>query len=89
MTLTIEAFLVGVISACSFLAGLYFLKFWNRTHDSLFLCFSIAFFIEGVNRVATLHVQHPNEGNPWTYVVRLVAFIIILGGILEKNYGRR
>lgn len=83
----VEAFLLGVIAITSLTAGLFFLKFWRRTHDSLFLAFSVAFLIEGVNRVATLNASHPNEGSPWIYTVRLLAFLIILGGILHKNYG--
>lgn len=83
----VEAFLLGVIAITSLTAGLFFLKFWRRTHDSLFLAFSVAFFIEGINRVATLNAAHPNEGSPWIYTVRLLAFLIILGGILHKNYG--
>jgi hypothetical protein len=35
-----------------------------------------------------MFVEHPNEGASWVYLVRLVAFLIILGGILHKNYGR-
>ena len=83
----LEAFLLGVIATSSLTAGVFFLRFWVRTRDSLFLCFSIAFVIEGLNRVGTLFVKHPSEGSPWIYVVRLIAFLIILGGILHKNYG--
>lgn len=83
----VEAFLLGVIAITSLTAGLFFLKFWRRTRDSLFLAFSVAFLIEGVNRTAVLNAKHPNEGSPWIYTVRLIAFLIILGGILHKNYG--
>jgi len=51
------------------------------------VAFAVAFLIEGVNRIAVLEVERPNEGSPWTYVVRLIAFLIILAGILNKNYG--
>lgn len=84
-----EPFLLGIVAITSLIAGLFFLKFWRRTRDSLFLAFSIAFLIEGFNRVATLNTDHPNEGSPWIYTVRLIAFLIILGGILHKNYGAK
>jgi uncharacterized membrane protein HdeD (DUF308 family) len=84
----VEPFLLGVIACSSFVPSLFFLKFWRRTRDFLFLCFAAAFLIEGVNRSAILFVAHPNEGSPWTYVVRLIAFLIILAGILRKNYGQ-
>ncbi len=83
----LDAFLLGVIATTSITAAVFFLRFWRRTHDSLFLAFAIAFLIEGVNRIAVLEVDRPNEGSPWTYVVRLIAFLIILAGILNKNYG--
>ncbi len=83
----VDAFLLGVIATTSITAAIFFLKFWRRTHDSLFLAFGVAFLIEGVNRITVLEVERPNEGSPWTYVVRLIAFLIILAGILNKNYG--
>lgn len=80
-------FLIGVIATASFAAGCLFLKYWKRTRDTLFLAFALAFFIEAFNRVPLLFSQHPNEGSPGYYLVRLVSFLIILGGIVKKNYG--
>jgi len=87
MTPIIEAFLVGVIATASITAGLYFLKFWRDTRDSFFLAFAASFTIEGINRVAILFLRRPNEGSPWIYLVRLLAFLLILIAILRKNYG--
>jgi len=83
---TTEGFLLGVISTCSVLAGMFFLKFWRRTRDSLFLAFGIAFLVEGINRAVLLDLSNPNEAHALTYVVRLLASLIILAGILHKNY---
>jgi len=83
----IEFFLLGTIATSSITASMFFYKFWRRTRDSLFLCFGIAFLIEGLNRIALLASEHPNEANPWVYIVRLAAFLIILVGILRKNFG--
>lgn len=77
---------MGVIATSSLTAGVFFLKFWRRTHDSLFLAFAVAFLIEGVNRTALLLVAKPNEGSPAIYIVRLFAFLLILAAILKKNY---
>lgn len=82
----VDSFLLGVVVATSFTAGVFFLKFWRDTRDSLFLVFSVAFLIEGVNRTALLFSAHPNEASPWIYVVRLVAFLLILAAIVKKNY---
>ncbi|HZD76664.1 MAG TPA: DUF5985 family protein, partial [Acidobacteriaceae bacterium] len=53
-----------------------------------FLAFGLAFVIEGLNRCALLFLKNPNEGSPYIYIVRLLAFLLILGAILHKNYGR-
>jgi uncharacterized membrane protein HdeD (DUF308 family) len=81
----IEGFLLGIIVTSSLTAGVFFLKFWRRTRDVLFLAFGAAFLIEGLNRAAFLFVEHPNEGRPVIYVVRLIAYLLILGAILWKN----
>ena len=84
----VDFFLLGVIATSSLTAGVFFLKFWSKTRDSLFLAFGLAFVIEGLNRCATLMLAKPNEGSPYIYGVRLLAFLIILGAILHKNYGK-
>lgn len=83
----ITAFLLGVVATTSLIAGIFFLRFWRDTHDLLFLAFAIAFLIEAADRTAMLFAEHPNEASPWVYVVRLAAFLIILGGIIHKNRG--
>jgi len=85
----LEAFLLGVISATSITAGVFFLKFWRATRDSFFLLFAAAFIIEGLNRAAVLSLAHPNEGSTWIYLVRIFSYVLILAAILKKNYGRR
>ena len=84
-----EDFLLGVIATASFVAGLYFLKFWKSTRDRFFLLFAASFFIESLNRTSILLLPKPNEGSPRTYLVRMVSFLLILLAILRKNYGKQ
>ena len=84
----IEGFLLGIIFTTSITVGVYFLKFWRRTGDLLFLAFSAAFIIEGVNRIGFLFIERPNEGSPLIYLVRLLAFLLIIVAIVWKNRGR-
>lgn len=81
----IEGFLLGIIVTASLAASAFFFKFWRQTHDKLFLGFSAAFGIEGVNRVAFLFVEQPDEGNPIIYTVRLFSYLLILAAIVNKN----
>lgn len=84
----IDGFLLGIIVAASIVAAAYFLKFWRKTRDPLFLAFGAAFFIEGCNRTVFLFVTEPEAGNPVIYAVRLVSYLLILAGIAAKNRGR-
>lgn len=66
-------------------AAAFFLKFWRRTRDVLFLGFAAAFMIEGANRLAFLFLAEPNEGTPIIYAVRLFSYLLILAAIVHKN----
>ena len=81
-------FLLGAIATMALLAALFFLRFWRRTGDRLFLLFAAAFGLEGLNRVALASTEHPNEGQPLFYVVRLASYLIILLAVAQKNLGR-
>jgi uncharacterized membrane protein HdeD (DUF308 family) len=81
----LEGFLLGVIATSSLVAGIFFLRFWKDTRDSLFLAFALAFLIEGVNRSFRIFFAHPSEASPWVFLVRACAFLIILAGIVNKN----
>ena len=80
-----EGFLLGVIVTASLAASAFFLKFWRQTHDKLFLGFSAAFAIEGINRLAFLFLDHPSEGNPLIHTIRLFSYLLILAAIVNKN----
>jgi hypothetical protein len=79
--------LLGAISISSIIAGAFFLRYWTRTKDRLFLFFAVSFFIEGLNRFALGTVDHPSEANPFFYIVRFVSFSLILVAIIQKNVG--
>jgi hypothetical protein len=81
----LEGFLLGVIAASSVAVGLFFLRFWRDTRDSLFLNFALAFFIAGGDRVAEMFFAHPSEASPWVYAVRGFAALLIVAAIIYKN----
>jgi heme/copper-type cytochrome/quinol oxidase subunit 4 len=85
----LEGFLLGVIVTASIVAAAFFWKFWRQTRDTLFLAFAAAFLIEGLNRLSFLFIDQPNEGRAAIYVVRLVAFLLIIAAIVRKNWGAR
>jgi len=81
----INAFLSGAVMLGFFLAGLFFLRFWGRTRDRLFLLFAISFGVMGVQRIALLVSTDTDERAVWLYGLRLVAFLLIIGAIVDKN----
>jgi uncharacterized membrane protein HdeD (DUF308 family) len=83
----VEGFLLGVIATASLTAGLFFVRFWRETRDSLFLLFAVFFIVEAINRTGYLLLERPNEGHPAIYLIRLVGFTMIVVAIIRKNYG--
>jgi uncharacterized membrane protein len=84
----VEGFLLGVIACSSLIAALFFFVYWRRSRDILFLAFAVAFAMQGFNQLTLLDSPNPSVATTSYYLVRLVAFLIILAGILKKNYGR-
>jgi len=80
--------LIGAIAMGLAAAGLFFLRFWKRTHDRLFLYFAASFWLEALNRVYLGLSETPSEGEPIHYAVRLVSYGLILVAIAEKNAQR-
>ena len=83
--MTIFDFLSGAITIGFVLAGLFFLRFWRRTHDSLFLAFAVAFALLGIGQAIQALTNIPQEERSYIFLIRLAAFTIILAAIVRKN----
>jgi hypothetical protein len=66
-------------------AGLIFLRYWRRTRDRLFAFFAASFWMMAVNRMALVVVGEAHEASTYIYIVRFVAFLLIILGIWDKN----
>ncbi len=80
-----DVFLLGFIAACSLVATIFFLKYWRDARDPLFLAFAAFFGIQGVVECAVLLLPHPNQGDVWVFLMRLLSVLWVLGAILWKN----
>lgn len=78
-------FLSGAVAFGFVLAGLFFLRFWRRTRDGLFLAFACAFWLLGAGQALLALTQVPVEERSWLYLFRLAAFVLILAAIARKN----
>ena len=86
----IYAFVSGMIMLGSCVAGAFFLKFWRRTRDRLFLMFSLAFWVMGFERAAHVALyRFAGEDHFAVYGLRLFAFVLILVAIADKNRADR
>jgi len=78
-------FLAGAVTMGFLTAGLFFLRFWKRTRDSLFIAFSLAFSLLGISQAWLAFTDIPVEERSPLYLLRLLAFLIILLSIWRKN----
>lgn len=78
-------FLSGAITMGLLVCGLFFLRFWKRTRDVLFIAFALAFWLLGLNQALLTFTDIPVEERSWLYLLRLAAFSLILISIWRKN----
>lgn len=84
----LEPFLSGAVTLGFVVAGLFFLRFWRKTRDGLFLSFALAFWLLGLNQLLIAFSNIPVEERSWLYLLRLAAFGLILVSIWMKNRRR-
>lgn len=78
-------FLSGAVTMGFVVAGLFFLRFWKRTGDSLFASFAVAFWLLGLTQALLALSNVPIEERTGLYLLRLAAFALILVSIAIKN----
>jgi hypothetical protein len=75
----------GMLLAGDFLAALFFARFYRDSADRLFLWFAAGFVLLGIQR-ATIAAADLLPTDPIiAYVIRLAAFLLFLGAIVDKN----
>ncbi|HEY5412736.1 MAG TPA: DUF5985 family protein [Caulobacteraceae bacterium] len=81
-------FASGLITMGFAVAGLFFLRFWRRTRDGLFLAFAAAFWLLALNQALATLSHAAEETRSRIYLIRLAAFLIIIVAIVIKNTAR-
>ncbi|HVM23069.1 MAG TPA: DUF5985 family protein [Sphingomicrobium sp.] len=87
--MTLYDFLSGAVSLGFIICGLFFLRFWSRTRDELFLAFALAFALLATAQTILALGNIPTEGRGSIYLIRLAAFALILIAIFRKNRSSR
>ena len=83
--MTLYDFLSGAVVLGFLVCGLFFLRFWRRTRDQLFLAFALAFALLGAGQGILALANIPTEERSSIYLIRLAAFAVILIAIVRKN----
>lgn len=78
-------FTAGAITMGYLVAALFFLRFWRRTRDGLFIAFAFAFFLLGSGQALLAFTDMGDEDRSWLFLIRLAAFLCILLAIWRKN----
>jgi hypothetical protein len=87
--MTLYDFLAGAVAVAFLVCALFFLRFWRRTREGLFLPFALAFLLLGVGQTVLALGNIPTEERGSLYLIRLAAFLLILVGIWRTNRRQR
>jgi hypothetical protein len=78
-------FLAGAVTLGYLVAAGFFLSFWRRTADRLFLAFGIAFVLFALNQFLAAALVVVAEPSSLIYVLRILGFVLIIAAIVDKN----
>lgn len=79
-------FLWGMLTMATAVAALLFLRYFRRTGDRLFAIFALSFALMSANWGSHLWLTPGREAFEFRiYLVRLLAFVLIAVGIIDKN----
>jgi membrane-associated PAP2 superfamily phosphatase len=87
--MTLYDFLSGALALGFAVCALFFLRFWRRTREELFLAFALAFLLLGIGQTVLDLANIPTEERSSLYLLRLLAFLLILAAIYRKNHEAR
>jgi hypothetical protein len=82
---TLLDYLAGAVTVGYLVAGVFFLRFWRKTADRLFLAFAAAFFLLALNQGIATFLEAGDERTVYAYSLRVLGFLLILWAIVEKN----
>ena len=83
-----RALINGAIAMGCFVIGLFFVRFYRERRDQLFALFGAAFWLMAVNHTVLGLSTGIAETQLYVYVLRLLAFLLIIAAIVQKNRAR-
>jgi hypothetical protein len=78
-------FLWGALAMASATAAAFFMRFYLKDRERLFLLFSMAFAVLAAQWFVLGIERPPAEARHYVYLLRLAAFLLIILAIVDKN----
>lgn len=78
-------FLSGAVTLTYIVAAAYFVRFWRRTAERLFLGFACAFVLFALYQWLLFMLGAADERGNYAYLLRVIGFLVILAAIIDKN----
>ena len=76
----------GALAMGYVVAAIFFIHYWREARERLFAFFSLAFLLLALQRILLPYIA--DDQVELAYAVRVVAFLMIIVGIVDKNRGR-
>jgi len=85
----LPAYLAGAVTFGYLVAAVFFLRFWRKTRDRLFLAFGVAFGLLSANQMLATAIGAGDENVVFAYILRVLGFVLILAAIVDKSLSMR
>jgi hypothetical protein len=82
-----NAFVWGMCAMASAVIALFFWKFYRSAGDRLLAWFALAFASLSAHWIGLGVVQPAEDMRHYFYLLRLLAFMLIIAAIVDKNRG--
>jgi hypothetical protein len=83
--LQLVVFFQGICVMAAVAIALVFLRFWRESRDRLFAYFAVGFALLGASWAVLGTGNYSAESRPYIYALRLIAFLLIIAAIVDKN----
>lgn len=78
-------FIYGANAMGFLTAALFFLRFWRKAGDGLFVAFSAAFLLFAADQFFHALEESMQSSEDWAFVLRLGGFGLLIFAVLRKN----
>lgn len=80
--------LSGAFIGMALAISLFFFQFWRKSHERLFALLALIFALLSIERSVLAFVPAGHESRHLIFLVRLLAFGLLIVGIVDKNRGQ-